>query len=305
MLIVCFDPELSRPVPDFGSRFKAGSLTGPGSTVQVQVLHLPAGGLVGRHEAPARQLFAVVAGQGWASGADGVRKRLRTGCGAVWDKGEEHEAGSDGGMTAVCIEGDFDVWAPVLTREIVVSDYDPEWPLWFNQVHGFVWPAVEDLAIRIDHVGSTSVPGLAAKPIIDMDIVVRSEADIPAVIERLAGIGYRWMGDFGVVGREAFYPPASPTSGPELPLPEHHLYLVVEDNRAHMDHWLLRDLLRADPDARERYGTLKRHNVDVAQGDIDVYLSAKAQLVAELLARARAERGFPPVSYWEPDDTFR
>ena len=61
------------------------------------------------------------------------------------------------------------------TTSIVVVDYDPSWPTTFEQVRVQVWPAVQDVAIGIEHVGSTSVPGLAAKPIIDMDVVVPSE----------------------------------------------------------------------------------------------------------------------------------
>jgi GrpB-like predicted nucleotidyltransferase (UPF0157 family)/quercetin dioxygenase-like cupin family protein len=295
MKIVRFDAEVSVPVSRFGSRFKVGPLTGPGANAQVQVVHLPAGGLVGRHEAPVRQLFAVVAGSGWASGQEGRRRNLGAGYAAVWDQGEDHEAGSDAGLTAVWVEGNFNIVALAVTQDIVVSDYDPEWPRTFEEVRAQVWPTVEDIALGIDHVGSTAVPGLAAKPIIDMDIVVASEEDVAPVIERLAGIGYGWQGDLGVVGREAFSPPAGTN------LPSHHLYLVVKDNRAHLDHWLLRDLLRADAAARESYSALKRQNVQVAQGDMDVYLAAKAELVAGLLRQARAERGLPPVTYWEPD----
>src|SRR5207249_11047827 len=99
-----------------------------------------------------------------------------------------------------------------------------------------------------------SVPGLAAKPIIDMDIVVASPQDVPPVVDRVAAVGYRWRGDQGVAGREAF------TLAVDHGLPRHHLYLVVENNRAHLDHWLLRDLLRQDADARTRYARLKRRN---------------------------------------------
>ena len=95
-------------------------------------------------------------------------------------------------------------------------------------------------------------------------------------------------------GREAFKPVQDDG------LPAHHLYLVVEGNRAHLDHVLLRDLLREDADACARYAELKRRNVDAAEGDMDVYVAAKAALVAELLTRARAERGLPPETYWEP-----
>jgi GrpB-like predicted nucleotidyltransferase (UPF0157 family) len=252
------------------------------------VVHLPPGGSVARHVTPGRQLFAVVAGSGWVAGEDGRRRDIAAGRGALWEAGEEHEAHSDAGLTATCIEGSFDVWAVEVTADIVVADYDPAWPTWFETVRDHVWPAVEGLALRVDHVGSTAVPGLAAKPVVDMDIVVAMPDGVRPAIRRLAAIGYRWRGDLGVVGREAFAPP------PDADLPPHHLYLVVENNKAHLDHWLLRDLLCQDAEARDRYAALKRRNVDVAAGDMDVYIAAKAGLVAELLARARAVRGLPP-----------
>jgi GrpB-like predicted nucleotidyltransferase (UPF0157 family) len=229
------------------------------------------------------------------SGANGERRDVGIGRAAMWDAGEEREAGTEVGLTAISISGELEMLAMGVTRDIVVSDYDPEWPSWFEAVCRRVWPAVEELALRIDHVGSTSVPGLAAKPIIDMDIVVAAEDSVRAVIERLAAIGYRWRGDLGVRGREAFQ--LTRDEG----LPPHHLYLVVENCRAHADHFLLRDLLRQDSGARARYAALKRRNAELADRDIDVYVAAKARFVAELLTRARAERGLPPVTYWDPD----
>lgn len=294
MRIHRFDAEVSIPVTEFGSRLRAAPITGERSACQVSVLHLPAGGLVGRHEAPVRELFCVVAGSGWVSGREGARRELGPGWAAEWDEGELHEAGSASGLTAVSITGELDLVTFSVTKDIVVSDYDPQWPEWFEAIRAVVWPAVEEVALRIDHVGSTAVPGIAAKPVIDLDIVVADETDVESVIERLAGIGYRWRGDLGVIGREAFHPPAGSD------LPEHHLYLVVEGNRAHLDHVLLRDLLRSDAEARRRYGDLKRANVEVAGGDIEIYVAAKASLVAELLTRARSQAGLEPVDYWVP-----
>ncbi|MBO0727807.1 MAG: GrpB family protein, partial [Acidimicrobiaceae bacterium] len=60
------------------------------------------------------------------------------------------------------------------------------------------------------------------------------------------------------------------------------------------------DLLRTDPQARERYASLKRRNAHLAENNMDTYVAAKAELVAELLTRARAEQGLPPETYWEP-----
>jgi len=289
-----FDEEIAIQDSEFGSRAKLGPLVGDGANARVQVVYLPPDGLMGRTVTPVRQLFAVVIGAGTVSGSDAERRDIGPGYAALWEEGEEREVRSNGGLTAISVEGDFETWALGVTIEIVVTDYDPAWPSWFEEVGRRVWPAVEDIALRIDHVGSTAVPGLAAKPIIDLDIVVGSEDGVRPVIDRLSSLGYRWRGDLGVAGREAFEP------APEDSLPEHHLYLVVENNRAHVDHWLLRDLLREDGDARARYAALKKRNVELASGDMDVYIAAKAALVAELLTRARAEKGLPPETYWEP-----
>ncbi|HWE55241.1 MAG TPA: GrpB family protein [Acidimicrobiales bacterium] len=294
MRIFRFDHEVSRPVTAFGSDFRIGPLVDADQAC-IRVIHLGPGGRIGRHPAATRQLLALLAGEGWVAGPDGTRRTVMAGHAAEWPAGEEHEAGSDTGFTAVCVEGQFTTTSMAVTREIVVSDYDPAWPEWFETVRAQVWPAVAELAIRIDHVGSTSVPGLAAKPIIDMDIVVADRSRVRPVIEALAGLGYEWRGDLGVVGREAFLPPTG------AHLPAHHLYLVVEDSKPHLEHWLLRDLLRADGASRQAYADLKRHNAEASAGDIDYYVAAKAALVADLLTRARAERGLPAALYWDPE----
>jgi GrpB-like predicted nucleotidyltransferase (UPF0157 family)/quercetin dioxygenase-like cupin family protein len=289
MRIFRFDESVSIPIERFGSRFRIGPLTGWDSRARVQVMHLPADGLIGRHRAVGQQLVACVAGAGRVSGGDGGWRELQPGEAALWDDGEDHETRSDGGMTLVCIEGTFEVWATAVTGEIEVVDHDPAWAGSFERLRDRIWPAVADLALGLEHVGSTSVPGLAAKPVIDLDVVVADEAAVRAVIERLVGLGYQWRGDLGVVGRQAFRP-----VGPD-DLPRHHLYLVVEGSKPHLDHVLLRDLLLADDAARDRYGELKRRNVELAGGDMDRYVALKHDLVTELLARARRDRRLPPA----------
>jgi quercetin dioxygenase-like cupin family protein len=180
--IVCFDHEVSIPVTEFGSRFRIAPLVGNDSRARVELIRIPPGGSMGRHPTAASQLFAVVIGSAWVRGGDGAGRTIEAGCGALWAAGEEHETRSEHRATAVCIEGDLDVWAIAVTGEIEVVDYDARWPQWFETVYGRVWPAVDDLAVRIDHVGSTAVPGLAAKPIIDIDIVVAYPSEVPAVI---------------------------------------------------------------------------------------------------------------------------
>ena len=296
MRIVRFDAEVGHHVVDrFGSDL-VHVRTADVRRGRVDVLLLPAGGRVGRHDAAARQLFVVTAGSGWVEDGEGNRLAIGPGRAALWEAGESHAVDTDDGLTALVIEGEVEVLAATSWRgPIVVADADPAWADWFRRVHDHVWPAVADVAVRIDHVGSTSVPGLAAKPIVDIDIVVDDASKVGEVSKALAGIGYRWRGDLGVDGRHAYAQVAVPDD-----LPPHHLYCVVDGNRAHLDHVLLRDLLREDADARSRYAELKRRNAAEADGDMDHYVKAKASLVAELLTRARAERGLEPVEYWDP-----
>ena len=179
--------------------------------------------------------------------------------------------------------------------EQVVIDADPRWPRQFEEVAAYLTPFLAGEVIRIEHVGSTSVPGLAAKPIIDLDVVVSREEAVADAISRIESAGYRWMGDLDVAGREAFEAPDAP------PLPPHHLYLVVENNRAHCDHWLFRDSLIEYPELRDRYSAVKRENALLARGDVDRYVALKAAFVAQVLTVARRERSMPAVTYWEPD----
>lgn len=283
MRIFRFDDEVSIPISQFGSRFKIGPLTGLDSRVRVQAMHLPPGGCIGRHETTVQQLLVVVVGTGWVAGADRARYDIVPGYAALWEVGEDHESGTDAGMTAIGIEGTFEVLARTTKAEpIVVVDHDPEWPTTFASLRDRLWPAIADVALRVEHVGSTSVPGLAAKPVIDIDIVIASEAAFRPVIEQLATVGYRWRGNLGIPGRETFFLRDDQ--------PAHHLYVVVDGSTPYLDHVLLRDLLRDDADARSRYGERKKQMAFECDGDIDVYGGGKHELITELLSRARADR---------------
>ncbi|MNV51043.1 dephospho-CoA kinase/protein folding accessory domain-containing protein [compost metagenome] len=93
--------------------------------------------------------------------------------------------------------------------------------------------------MTIEHVGSTSVPGLSAKPIIDMDVVVATRDDVKKAIQRLAILGYVHEGDLGAIGREAFIPPNG--------VPWHHLYVCTIDNAEYKRHIMFRDYLKSHP----------------------------------------------------------
>jgi GrpB-like predicted nucleotidyltransferase (UPF0157 family) len=166
-------------------------------------------------------------------------------------------------------------------RTITVVDYDPAWPAAFERLRASVWPVVEDIAVAIEHVGSTSVPGLAAKPVIDLDVVLRSGGDTPIAVARLATLGYVHLGDLGIDGREAFAPPPGP--------PDHHLYVCPPDSPALANHLALRDRLRAHPERAAEYGVLKKRLARAFAHDIDGYVAGKTAFVIGVLR----EVGFP------------
>jgi GrpB-like predicted nucleotidyltransferase (UPF0157 family) len=161
---------------------------------------------------------------------------------------------------------------------IVVVEHDPGWAETFERLRSRIWPAVSDVATAIEHVGSTSVPGLAAKPIVDISVVVPTPADVPVGIARLATLGYVHSGNLGVEGREAFATPGG--------LPRHHLYLCPRDSLALANHLAVRDHLRAHPDVAREYGDLKQELARRYAGNIDAYTEGKTDAILRILRMA-------------------
>jgi GrpB-like predicted nucleotidyltransferase (UPF0157 family) len=174
--------------------------------------------------------------------------------------------------------------------ELTISAYDPLWVESFRLLQQRLARWVMDIADSIEHVGSTSVPGLAAKPIIDLDVVTARAETVPELIARLAGLGYRHEGDLGIAGREAFQ---APDTDLEQHVPEHHLYVVVAGTKPHLDHVLLRDYLRSHPDEVRRYAQTKWELARRLAGEPQArssYWQAKSPLVEDLVGRAYAWR---------------
>jgi GrpB-like predicted nucleotidyltransferase (UPF0157 family) len=163
-----------------------------------------------------------------------------------------------------------------------VIDYNPAWPQQFETIRAHLWPAVGEVAVSVEHVGSTAVPGLAGKPVIDVDVVVPGQGAVPLAIRALEELGHSHRGDLGIRGREAF------TAVPGLPT--HHLYVVVRDSPAHRDHVDLRDRLRSHPSDADRYAAEKKRLAPLLVTDREAYVDGKAWLVRELLTAARADR---------------
>lgn len=175
---------------------------------------------------------------------------------------------------------------------VQVVDYDARWPDTYDALRRTVWSAIGDVALTVEHVGSTSVPGLAAKPIIDMDVVV-PENSVRIGIARLVAIGYIHRGDLGVPRREAFHCPDN--------TPRHHLYLCPVGSDALRNHLAVRDHLRSHPQVAEAYGALKKALVRSHAHDIDGYVEAKTGFLIGILRSA----GLPDTSLAEIEQMNR
>jgi GrpB-like predicted nucleotidyltransferase (UPF0157 family) len=160
---------------------------------------------------------------------------------------------------------------------IEVTEYDPSWPERFGRLrdeYAEAMAAAGVPVVSIEHVGSTSVPGLAAKPVIDVDIVV-AEGDIEAASGVLTGMGFRPMGELGVPKRWAFKEPER--------LGRTNTYVIVEGCLSLRNHLAVRDTLRADADLREQYAAVKRQ-VGATAADIFEYGRGKNVVIQRILA---------------------
>ena len=164
------------------------------------------------------------------------------------------------------------------TKHITVLPYDPQWPADFQAICQELTPALGDLVLVIEHVGSTAVPGLASKPIIDIDIVIRDAAALPDIIARLARIGYLHEGNLGVPDREAFCYEG------KLHLREHHIYVCPQNTAELHRHLTFRDYLRNHPEAAAQYGRIKQEAAALHPKDIDSYIAHKSGCIEALYA---------------------
>jgi GrpB-like predicted nucleotidyltransferase (UPF0157 family) len=127
----------------------------------------------------------------------------------------------------------------------------------------------------VEHVGSTSIPGLAAKPIIDIDVVVDAD-DLPAAIAALETLGYVHRGDLGVTDREAFNAPDEE--------PRRHVYVCRRGTLNVRNHLAVRAVLRSRPDLRDEYGAVKTALASDPEMGIDTYVACKSAVLQKVLA---------------------
>ncbi|SRR6266704_2201024 len=170
---------------------------------------------------------------------------------------------------------------------VVIEDYSPLWPEQFEAIRSRLASTLDGLAITIEHVGSTAVPGLAAKPILDIDVLLKSADDLPRAILALSTIGYHHRGDLGIPSREAFR-----ASAGVLP---HHLY-VCPNTTKDQRHIAFRDHLRSHPEDAAAYASLKRELAQRFRDDRETYNNAKAEFVEKVLWKASCQKSLSKLA---------
>ena len=161
-------------------------------------------------------------------------------------------------------------------RAIVLVEPDPAWPARFERERARIAAALGDGALRIDHIGSTAVPGLVAKPIVDVQVTVPDVEDEAAYVPALVAAGYVLR--VREPGHRMLRPPALDV----------HVHLCDPHSDWGERHRRFRDRLRASDADRERYAAVKRELAAQEWPDMNAYADAKSAVVAEILGRAAA-----------------
>ena len=169
-----------------------------------------------------------------------------------------------------------------MPQHITVLNYDPEWPLKYERERKAIAEILDGNGISIYHIGSTSVPGLAAKPIIDMMAVVRSLEKVDDARGKFSELGYEYLGEFGIAGRRYFR-----KGGDER---THQIHIFQADDWNNIErHLAFRDYMRTHEKERTEYAKIKTALAQRFPYDIDGYCDGKDAFVREMEKRALLE----------------
>jgi GrpB-like predicted nucleotidyltransferase (UPF0157 family)/ubiquinone/menaquinone biosynthesis C-methylase UbiE len=168
---------------------------------------------------------------------------------------------------------------PKLQNTLVILPYDPNWKTEFERIRDFLMDHIGDLIIKIEHIGSTSVPGLCAKPIIDLVAVIESYDVFPQIVSRLEKIGFQHEGDKGIKEREAF----------RRIIPDdfmdYHFYVCPKNSKEYLKQTRFRNALIKNPQIAEEYGKLKTRLVGEVNGDRVLYTNSKTDFILNVINR--------------------
>lgn len=164
------------------------------------------------------------------------------------------------------------------TAKVTVVSYDEKWEKDFEEIKREIENVACDLIVGIEHVGSTAVEGMSAKPCIDIDVIIKDYSVFDELVKRLALLGYIHEGNLGIKDREAF------KYSDKTNLQRHHLYVCPEYSEELKRHITFRDFLRGNAEAAERYSLTKLAAAELFPNDIDAYIEYKASCIRELYA---------------------
>jgi GrpB-like predicted nucleotidyltransferase (UPF0157 family) len=164
---------------------------------------------------------------------------------------------------------------------VVVVDYDADWPHRYEEERARIVSVLGGLAVAVEHVGSTAVPGLGGKPVIDIMVGVRRLEDGQRCVGPLEGLGYEYLGELGIPGRLYF----------RRGLPrEYQIHLVEHGGEFWERHLLFRDFLRTDPETAAEYHRLKKELALKFRSDREEYTEAKTAFIRSVEERARSDQ---------------
>ena len=169
-----------------------------------------------------------------------------------------------------------------MPQHITVVNYDPDWPSKYVRERDYITGILKDNCIAVYHIGSTSVPGLAAKPVIDIMAVVRSLEKADTVADRFSEMGYEYLGEFGITGRRYLR-----KGGDER---THQIHIFQADDWNNIGrHLAFRDYMRTHEKERNEYAKIKKDLAQEFPYDIDGYCDGKEKFVRETEKRALAQ----------------
>lgn len=174
-----------------------------------------------------------------------------------------------------------------MTNQRIVVPYNSAWQNEFEKISLVLKNTLGELALHIYHVGSTSIPGMIAKPILDIDVELPANTAIEKATEKLAQIGYVYVGEQGIPDRHAYDRESEevPYTTPRRKWMDQHLYVCPFGSLELSRHLRFRNSLRNNPELREEYIQVKRRALSIAQGERQVYVDQKEILGKEFFAK--------------------
>ncbi|MCK4478120.1 GrpB family protein [Candidatus Bathyarchaeota archaeon] len=173
-----------------------------------------------------------------------------------------------------------------MSRRVKIIDYDPQWPLLYEKERCLILDAIGHIVVRIEHIGSTAVPKLGAKPVIDIIVAVNHLSDAKKCIRPLESIGYEYVPEHeDLMPERRYFHKGKP------PKEQHyHLHMVELTSDFWKRHLLFRDYLRTHPEVAQEYFKLKKRLATQYGSDREEYTEAKTSFIESVIAKARTER---------------